>query len=189
MKKIAIFASGSGTNFEALADAAAKGELGNAEVVVCVCDKPGAKVIDRAESRNIPTLVFSPKDFKSKNQFERIIADKLDGYGVDLICLAGYMRIVGEELLSRYEGKILNIHPALLPSFKGAHAIRDAFDFGVKVYGVTIHYIDNTIDGGVIVDQAAFHYDGKDIEELEQMIHDVEHQLYPATVAKVIEKM
>ncbi len=185
MKKLAVFASGSGSNFEAIARACAEGEL-DARVAVCVCDKPGAKVTERAAKYGVPVLEFKPRDYASKRDFEAMIADRLDAEGIELVCLAGYMRIVGEELLSRYGGRIINIHPALLPAFPGAHAIRDAFDYGVKVYGVTIHYIDETIDGGTIVSQAAVPYEGRDIDELEGMIHATEHRLYVDTIRRII---
>jgi len=185
-KKIAIFASGSGSNFQALAEAAADGRLGETEVSLCVCDKPGAYVIQRAAALGVPTLVASPKDYASKRDYEKMIADRLDEIGVELVCLAGYMRIVGDELLSRYGGRIINIHPALLPAFKGAHAIRDSFEYGVKVFGVTIHFIDNTVDGGTIVSQLAVPYEGDDINELEAMIHRAEHKLYVDTVARLL---
>ncbi len=185
MTNLAVFASGNGSNFEAIARACREGRI-DARVAVCVCDKPGAGVVKRAERFGIPVLEFSPKDYASKRDFERMIADRLDSDAVQLVCLAGYMRIVGEELLSRYGGRILNIHPALLPAFPGAHAIRDAFEYGVKVYGVTIHYIDETIDGGTIVSQAAVPYEGRDIDELETMIHRTEHKLYVDTIARII---
>lgn len=181
--KIAIFASGSGSNFEAIVQAADHGEIPGCEIVLCVCDKPGARVIERAENHGIPTLVFSAKDYACKRDFEAMIADRLDSLEVDLVCLAGYMRIVGTELLTRYDGKIINIHPALLPSFPGAHAIRDAFEYGVKVTGVTIHYVNETVDGGRIIAQSAVTYDGNDIDELETLIHATEHKLYPQVIA------
>lgn len=184
-KKIAVFASGSGTNFEALAAACADGTV-PAEVVLMVCDRKGAYVCERAERYGVEQFVFTARDYASKSDFEREIADLLDARGVDLVCLAGYMRIVGPTLLERYGGRIVNIHPALLPAFKGAHAIEDAFRYGVKVYGVTIHYIDNTIDGGRIIAQTPVEYDGDDIDELEAMIHKAEHRLYPVTVAKLL---
>jgi phosphoribosylglycinamide formyltransferase-1 len=96
------------------------------------------------------------------------------------------MRIIGEEMLSRYGGRIINIHPSLLPAFVGAHAIQDAFEYGVKVFGVTIHYVDQTLDGGKIVAQVAVPYEGSDIDELEAMIHKAEHRLYVDTVNKLI---
>ena len=185
MKNIAVFASGSGTNFQAIAESYIRGEL-NARPVVCVCDKPGAYVVERARRLDIPVIVASPKDFADKSEFESFIADKLEELEIDLICLAGYMRIVGPVLLDRYRDRIINIHPSLLPSFKGAHAIRDAFDYGVKVFGVTIHFVDETLDGGRIISQEAFPYDGDDREELERRIHETEHSLYPKTINRVV---
>ena len=184
-RKIAIFASGSGTNFEALVRACERGDV-NGEVVLMVCDKAGAKVIERAQNHRVPTFVFSAKDYPDKAGFEREICGRLESAGAELVCLAGYMRIVGETLLERYGGRILNIHPALLPSFKGAHAIDDAFAFGVKVFGVTVHLIDNTIDGGTIVAQSAFEYYGNDRDEVERRIHEVEHKLYPWALEEFI---
>lgn len=185
-KRIAVFASGNGSNFEALAAACADGRL-NAEIALCVVDKPKAYVIERVAKYGIPTLVVSPKDFPSKRDYEKCIADRLDEEKVSLVCLAGYMRIVAEELLSRYEGRIINIHPALLPAFPGAHAIEDAFNYGVKVYGVTIHYVNSTVDGGKIISQVAVPYEGTDIEELESMIHAAEHRLYVDTVSRLLD--
>lgn len=185
MKRLAIFASGSGSNFEAIVEACRRGDV-EAVPAVCVCDRPGAFVTDRARRLGIPLIVASPKDFPDKAAYERHIARGLEEFGVDLICLAGYMRLVGPVLLERYAGRIVNIHPSLLPAFKGAHAIRDAFDYGVKVYGVTIHYVDETLDGGKIIAQEAFHYDGGDIAELESRIHAVEHRLYPSTINQLL---
>ena len=184
MKKIAIFASGNGSNFEALVSAYKKGEL-NAEPVVCICDKQGAGVIERAERLGVPAEVISPKKFKTKEEYEKEILRILKDRDVDLICLAGYMRIIGRTLLEAYPKKIINIHPSLLPAFKGAHAIRDAFEYGVKVFGVTIHYVDETLDGGEIISQAAIPYEGNSIEEIETLIHKTEHRLYVETVEKL----
>lgn len=184
-RKIAVFASGNGTNFEAIAAACADGTL-NAEVALCVCDRPGAYVGERARRHGVELLEFRPKEFASKREFEKMIADRMDELGVEFVCLAGYMRIIGDELLERYGGRIINIHPALLPSFPGAHGIEDAFNYGVKVYGVTIHYVDATLDGGKIIAQAAVPYEGDDIDELEAMIHKAEHKLYPATVGRLL---
>lgn len=185
MKKIAIFASGSGSNFEAIVRAYNDGEL-SAKPEVCVCDKPGARVIERARRLGIPLIISSPRDFGSKEEFEGYISDRLDELGIDLICLAGYMRIIGPVLLERYRGRIINIHPSLLPAFKGAHAIRDAFDYGVKIFGVTIHYVNEQLDGGRIIDQECLRYDGDDIDELETKIHAVEHRLFPRTINKTL---
>ncbi|MBP5557270.1 MAG: phosphoribosylglycinamide formyltransferase [Bacteroidales bacterium] len=184
-KKIAIFASGSGTNFEALAQACADGRL-NADVVLMVCDKPGAKVIERAERFGVESFVFSPKSYASKADFETEIVQMLRDRQVDLICLAGYMRLVGDTLLAAYRGKIINIHPSLLPAFKGAHAVEDAVAYGVKVYGITIHYVDETLDGGKIIAQRAFPYDGNDPDEVHRIGQKIEHELYVETVGKLL---
>ncbi len=182
---IAIFASGNGSNFEALVNACKNGIVA-AEVKLLVCDRPNAFAIERAQRLCIPCMVFSAKDYASKAEYEQLICEKLQACEVDLICLAGYMRIVGETLLQAYKGRILNIHPALLPSFKGAHAIDDAFNFGVKVFGVTVHFIDENIDGGVIVAQRAFEYHGTSRDEVEAKIHAIEHELYPEAVQAVL---
>lgn len=182
---IAVFASGSGSNFEAIAEACRRGEI-DARVALLVCDKPSAGVIARAERLGIETLVISPKDYSSREEYESVIADRLDACGAELVCLAGYMRLIGRVLLERYARRIVNIHPSLLPSFKGAHAIADAMAYGVKVYGVTIHYVDESLDGGEIISQRALDYDGTDEEELTSMIHSVEHKLYVETINKLI---
>lgn len=187
MKRIAIFASGNGSNFQAIVDAFEKGAL-DGRPALCVCDKPQAFVIERAKKAGIPLLVAAPKDFESKAEYEKHIGERLEAEGIDLICLAGYMRIIGPVLLEKYGGRIINIHPSLLPAFKGAHAIRDAFEYGVKVFGVTIHFVNETLDGGKIISQEAVPYTGNDIEELEGMIHKVEHHLYPSTINMLLKE-
>ena len=187
MKNIAIFASGSGTNFEALVQACENGQI-DGKVVLMVCDKKDAYVNERAKNHNVPAFIFRPKDYASKEEYEQLIVEKLEEYHVDFICLAGYMRICGYVLLKKYEGRIINIHPALLPSFKGAHGIEDAFNYGVKVFGVTIHYVDAGMDSGKIIEQRAFHYtEGETVDEVEARIHKIEHEMYPEVVAKLIE--
>ena len=187
-RKIAVFASGNGTNFEALANACADGRL-DAEIVLCVTDKPGAYVVERARRHDVPTIEFRPKDFASKAEFETMLVNELRSRGVELICLAGYMRIIGDVLLENYGGRIINIHPSLLPAFRGADAIGQALEYGVKVFGVTIHYVDATLDGGKIISQVAVAYDGSDREELEPLIHAQEHILYPRTVARILDSV
>ena len=187
MRRLAVFASGSGTNFEAIVTACERGVL-DAEVVLMVCDKPGAGVVQRAAGHGVEAFVFAPKEYASKAAYEREIVARLDAAGVELVCLAGYMRIVGDVLLGAYGGRIINIHPSLLPAFKGAHAIRDAFDYGVRVYGVTIHRVDASLDGGPIVAQRAFDYAGRDREELERRVHAVEHVLYVETIGQLLKE-
>lgn len=185
MRRLAVFASGSGTNFEAIVTACEQGVL-DAEVVLMVCDKPGAKVVERAAEHGVGAFVFAPKQYASKADYEREIVARLDAAGVELVCLAGYMRIVGDVLLGAYGGRIINIHPSLLPAFRGAHAIEQALEYGVKVFGVTIHYVNGELDGGRIIAQRAFEYLGSDPEELEARVHAVEHPLYVETVAKLV---
>ena len=188
MRKLAVFASGSGTNYEAIAAACADGRI-DAEVVLLVCDKPGAKVLERAEKYGTPTFVFDPHSYACKADFESEIADRLDSLGVELVCLAGYMRIIGEVLLKRYGGRIINIHPSLLPAFKGAHAVEQAVEYGVKVYGITIHWVDESLDGGRIIAQRAFEYDGDDPEEVHRLGQVIEHQLYIETINKLLSRI
>lgn len=185
MRRLAVFASGNGTNFEAIV-AACEQKVLDAEVVLMVCDKPNAYVVERAKAHGTPCFIFTPKNYASKADFEREIIQKLDEAGVELVCLAGYMRLIGDTLLEAYEGRIINIHPSLLPAFKGAHAIEDAFNYGVKVFGVTIHYVNAALDGGEIIAQRAFEYYGNDIEELERMVHATEYPLYIDTIQKLI---
>lgn len=183
---IAIFASGSGSNFQAIADAIAEHRV-HANLVLLVCDNPNAIVIERAQKLDVETLILQPKMFQSKADYEQKIADKLKEKGVQWIVLAGYMRIIGERLLDLFPNKIINIHPALLPSFPGAHGIKDAFEYGVKVFGVTIHYVDSGIDTGAIIDQEAFKIEpGMCIEDVEIEIHKIEHQLYPKVLQKLL---
>ena len=185
--KIAVFASGYGSNFEVIARAAEAGEI-PAEVVLLVCDKAEARACQIAEQMNIPMFVFSAKEYTSKAEYEAAIVERCKQAEVELICLAGYMRIVGETLLNAYNGLIINLHPALLPSFKGAKAIEQAFEYGVKLFGSTIHYVDESLDGGKIIAQRAVEYDGDSLEEITAMVHNVEHQLYIETIKKILDK-
>ena len=183
--RIAVFARGTGSNFEAIATACEEGKI-PADVAVLVCDKPEALVVERAARHGIKTLAFVPKSFPSKADMETAIADFLDENEIDLVCLAGYMRIISNTLLSRYGGRIINIHPSLLPAFQGARAVERAMEYGVKVYGVTIHYVDETVDGGRIIAQRTIPYEGENLEELFGLIHAVEHELYPETIARLL---
>lgn len=184
---IAIFASGEGSNFEAIVIAAEQGLI-PAEVVLLVCDKPQARVVERARKHGVECFAFDPKQYVSKAAYESEIVARLDEKRVELVCLAGYMRLVGEVLLTAYAGRIINIHPSLLPAFRGARAIKQALEAGVKVFGVTIHEVDASLDGGRILAQKAFEYEGSDQAELEQLIHTVEHPLYVKTIEKLLKQ-
>ena len=151
-----------------------------------VCDKPGAPVVAKARERGIETFVFSPKDYGSKADYEREIVSMMEARGVELVCLAGYMRIVGDVLLNAYRVRIINIHPSLLPAFRGARAVEQAVEYGVKVYGITIHYVDEQLDGGKIIAQRAFEYDGDDPAEVHRIGQVIEHELYVDTISKLL---
>ena len=185
MKKIVVFASGSGSNFQTIVD---KLHQKTCEVALLVCDKPGAYCLERAKNLNIPTFTFNPKEYATKADFEKEICEQLDPIKPSLIVLAGYMRIIGDTLLEAYEGKIINIHPALLPAFPGRDGIGDALNYGVKVMGVTVHYVDAGIDTGNIVDQACFKRTGNETrEEVETRIHALEHELYPQVITQLLQ--
>ena len=185
MKNLAVFASGTGTNIVAIAKACASGVI-NARVALLVCDKPGAPVLDRARELGVETFAFCAKDYASKADYEAEIVKRLDAKKVDLVCLAGYMRIVGETLLNAYEGKIINIHPSLLPAFRGANAVEQAVAYGVKVYGITIHWVNSDLDGGKIIAQRAFPYEGSDPAEVHAIGQKIEHELYVETINKIL---
>lgn len=185
MKRLAVFASGRGSNFEAIVSACESGRL-DAEVVLLVCDHPEAEVVSRARAHKVPFFAFFPKDYRTKSDYEHEILTHLQSSGVELICLAGYMRLLTEVLLTPYQDRIINIHPSLLPAFKGAHAIEQALSYGVKVYGVTIHYVDASLDGGRIIAQQAISYDGHNLDELTDRLHAIEHELYIQTIKQLI---
>ncbi|MBE2940596.1 MULTISPECIES: phosphoribosylglycinamide formyltransferase [Anoxybacillus] len=186
MKRVAIFASGSGTNFQAIVDAVKKGDI-QAEVALLVCDRPQAKVIERAMREHVPIFVFNPKQYETKQQFEREILQQLQQKEIDLVVLAGYMRLIGPTLLQAYPNRIVNIHPSLLPAFPGKDAIGQAYRYGVKVTGVTVHYVDEGMDTGPIIAQRALYIDdGEPLESVERRIHEIEHVLYPQVIQQLL---
>ena len=185
MKNIAIFASGTGSNFDALVASIEKGEL-PAVVKLLVCDKKSAKVIEKAEVKGIPTLVFTAKDYESKAAYEAMLVKALLDHDVEWVVLAGCMRLLGETLLDAYPNKIINIHPSLLPAYKGKDAVQQALAAGEKTVGISIHYVDSGMDTGQLIAQESIHLTGRETEqEVLQMIHHVEHNLYPKTLAKL----
>ncbi|MFD3447594.1 phosphoribosylglycinamide formyltransferase [Microbacteriaceae bacterium 4G12] len=187
MNRIAVFASGSGSNFQAIIDAVEAGKL-DAHICLLVCDKQEAKAIERARKHGISVFSFSPKSYSSKETFEREILQQLQDLNVDWIILAGYMRLIGTTLLTSYKGRIVNIHPSLLPSFPGKDAIGQAFAAGVKITGITIHYVDEGMDTGPIIAQEAVRVTGDDTRESLQMkIQAVEHSLYVETIRKLLQ--
>ncbi|MFY7868002.1 MAG: phosphoribosylglycinamide formyltransferase [Exiguobacterium sp.] len=185
MKRFAIFASGSGSNAEAIWQAITDGHL-SAECVLLVTDKPEATVLDRAERYGISSFSFTPKAYASKEEFEEEILVLLRTLRVDYIVLAGYMRLIGNVLLSAYPNRILNIHPSLLPAFPGKDAIGQALDANVPTSGVTVHYVDAGMDTGPIIAQASVEIEGCDRTEATRRIQTIEHQLYPRVLQQVL---
>ncbi|OZM56232.1 phosphoribosylglycinamide formyltransferase [Lottiidibacillus patelloidae] len=179
-RKIAVFASGNGSNFQALLDAQ---DQSNYEIVLLVCDNKEAKVMERATFANIPIFCFAAKDYNSKEDYEKVIVKQLHRFEVEFIALAGYMRIIGKTMLDIYEGKIINIHPSLLPAFQGKDAIEQALAKGVCITGVTIHFIDEGIDTGPIIAQEVVKISlGETKETLRRKINNIETVLYPKVI-------
>ncbi len=182
MIKVGVLISGRGSNLQAVIDACQKGKI-PAKVAVVVSNNPGAYGLKRARKHNIPTAVFEPDKFPDKDAYEQAIVKSLKEYGVGLVCLAGYMKIVGVTLLQNYRGKMINIHPALLPSFPGLHVQKAALDHGAKISGATVHFVDEGCDTGPIIIQAAVPVLENDTEEtLSDRILEQEHKIYPEAV-------
>lgn len=185
---IAVFASGSGTNFEQLVNTSRQ-ENWPVPISTVICDQPDAQVIDRAEQLGIPCHTFSPKTFADKAAYEQAVLEKLRQYNVTWLVLAGYMRLIGSTLLGAYEGRIVNVHPSLLPAFPGKDAVGQALSYGVKVTGVTVHCVDEGIDTGpIIAQQAVAVSETDDHHSLTKKIQTVEHKLYPYVVRLLTEK-
>jgi phosphoribosylglycinamide formyltransferase-1 len=178
----AVFASGNGGNLQAIIDAVKKKKI-KAKLTVVFSDKKDAFALERARKAGIPVVFLSPKEFPTPEAFDLAVLAELQIYTVDFIVLAGYMRLLSKHFIQQYPHKILNIHPSLLPAFKGAHGIKDAFEFGVKVTGVSVHFIDENMDEGTIMMQHAVEITPKDtLESLAKKIHAVEHAIYPTAI-------
>jgi phosphoribosylglycinamide formyltransferase-1 len=181
-KRIAVLASGLGSNLQALIDQAQNLNI-NGEIVLVFSNNENAYVLERAKKHGIKSASFNPGQFESRQQYDKELLALLKNEKIDLIVMAGYMLLVGQEIIKEFSGRIINIHPALLPSFKGTHGIKDAFDYGVKVTGVTVHFVDEELDTGPIISQEAIIITEDDtIETLEEKIHKIEHKIYPLAV-------
>lgn len=177
--KLGVLISGSGTNLQAIIDAIAEGSL-DATIEVVISSRPSAKGLKRAAEAGIPTMALSKEVYASPETADEVIASTLRQHEVDYVVMAGYMRKVGPAILLTFPNAVLNLHPALLPSFPGAHAINEAFDYGVKVTGVTVHLANAEYDRGPIIAQRPVAVEeGWDRDQLEAAIHEVEHELYP----------
>lgn len=184
--RLAVLCSGQGTNLQALLNASRAGRLG-ASVALVISDRPGAYALTRARRARVEAHVIDRAAYPDKAAFERAMIARIDARGIRLICLAGFMRLLSPVFVRHYPRRILNIHPALLPAFPGAHAVRDALAWGAKVTGVTVHLVDEEVDHGPIVLQEAVRIMPGDTEaKLLARVHRVEHQLYPQAVRLVL---
>ncbi len=186
MVKVAVFASGTGSNFENLVNFGNLTKDCNYYVQLLIVDKEGAKVIEKAHNLNIETYCLNPKNFENKAKYEEKILEILQFHKIELIALAGYMRILTDVILNKYTNKIINIHPSILPKYPGKNSIHDAFIDKAKYTGVTIHYVDSGIDTGKIITQEKLDISPLwTIEDLEGKIHEIEHKLYPLVLNKI----
>jgi phosphoribosylglycinamide formyltransferase-1 len=182
--RVAVLASGEGTNLQALLDDGTVGPW----IRLVISDRRDARALQRARSAEVEAVFLDPKSVPDRNAYDRALRDLLDEWKIGVVALAGFMRILGPGLVGAYEGRILNIHPALLPSFPGAHAIEDALEWGAKVTGVTVHLVDEQMDHGPIVLQEAVAVrDDDDRGSLASRIHEVEHRLYKRAVRALVE--
>lgn len=180
--KLGVLISGNGTNLQAMIDRIQEGTL-DATIELVVSSRPDAKGLRRAEKAGIQTLTLDKSIYANPEQADLVIATELKQHHVEYVVMAGYMRKVHDPILAAFPNCVLNIHPALLPSFKGAHAIQDAYDYGVKVTGVTVHFANSDYDSGSIIAQRALNVEeGWSVDELEAHIHEIEHELYPDVI-------
>lgn len=186
MVKVAVFASGTGSNFEKLVTYEKENKNCSYNIAILITDIESAKVIAKAKKLGIVTYFVNPKNFDTKEDFENKIVEILNLHNIELIALAGYMRILGKPLLNSYLNKIINIHPSLLPKYPGKSGITDAFLNKAEKTGVTIHYVDSGIDTGKIITQEELTIEPNwSMDELEESIHKIEHRIYPLTLNKI----
>ena len=186
--RIAVFCSGYGSNFQAILDAVKTKKL-KADIALLVCDDPKAHAIRRAAKYGIPAVVLSPKLFHSREDYEKFILSILKNQKANVLVLAGFMRILSPHFIRTYQNRILNIHPSLLPAFKGAHAIRDAYEARAKETGVTVHLVTAEVDAGPILVQKKLKISPKDtLQTLEKRIHKLEHSMYPRAIQEFLSR-
>jgi len=179
---IAVLCSGNGTNLQAIIDNVGSGYI-NAKIALVLSDNKDAFALERAKKAGIETVVLDPKDYNSREEFDKEVIRNLKKRDVGLVVLAGFMRLLSAHFITEYKDRIINIHPALLPSFKGSHGVKDALDHGVKVTGVTVHFVDENLDNGPIILQRCVEIRNGDTEEsLLERVHVEEHKIYPEAV-------
>jgi phosphoribosylglycinamide formyltransferase 1 len=186
--KIGVLVSGTGSNLQALLDAGARGQLGPARIVVVGANVPGCPALARAEKAGIKTFALDHRSFPARVEFDRALAARLADEQVELVVLAGFMRLLSPEFLRQFPGRVINVHPALLPAFPGVHAQAQAFAHGVKVAGCTVHFVDEGTDSGPIISQSAVPVlDSDDEQSMQRRILVEEHRLLPAAVRAIAE--
>ncbi|MCW8933373.1 MAG: phosphoribosylglycinamide formyltransferase [Gammaproteobacteria bacterium] len=179
---IVVLISGNGTNLQAIIDAITAGKL-HANIKAVISNRPGVKGLTRAQAVKIPALTLDHKQFTSREAFDQQLIQEIDRHKPDLVILAGFMRILTDEFVKHYAGRLLNIHPSLLPEFTGLNTHQRALDAGVKQHGVSVHYVNNELDGGPLVLQAVIDVEETDTaESLQQRIHQQEHIIYPMVI-------
>ena len=187
MITLGILISGSGTNLQAIIEAIAAGEL-DARIGLVLSNKQDAYGLTRAQNAGIEACFVDPQSFESMHEYNEALREALQASDVDYVVMAGYMKLLGTEVLNAFPQRVVNLHPALLPSFPGAHGIADALDYGVKVTGVTVHFADEVFDRGAIIAQEAVVVREDDTQDsLAERIHEVEHRLYPAALQLIAE--
>jgi phosphoribosylglycinamide formyltransferase-1 len=183
---LGVLISGRGSNLQAILNAVRDGKL-DARVGVVISNVVGAPGLDRARAAGVPVEVLSHRDFRSREEYDAALVDRLRAHGVDLVCLAGFMRLLSPVFVRAFPGRILNVHPSLLPSFPGLHAQRQALEHGVKVTGATVHLVDEELDHGpILVQRAVPVLECDDEESLSARIREQEHQIYPEAIALVL---
>lgn len=180
--KLAVLASGYGSNLQAIIDECNSGNI-PADISVVISDVENAYAVQRAKNAGIESIWVNPKEYPSRENYENKVIKILKEKKIALVVLAGYMKLVGKEFIDNFPNRIMNIHPSILPSFPGTHGIRDAFEYGVKVTGVTVHFVDEGCDTGPIILQETVEINGNDtLDTLEEKIHKVEHKLFPKAI-------
>ena len=184
---IAVLCSGSGTNLQAIIDAVKSGYI-KSNLAVVISDNPDAYALVRAQKAKIETLVIDKKGFKARQEYDRELVGALEKRSVNLVVLAGFMRLLSPYFVDRFPNSIMNIHPALLPSFRGTDGVKDAFDYGVKITGPTVHFVTKDLDAGPIILQKAVEIeDGDTKETLLERVHKAEHEIYPEAIKLFVE--
>lgn len=188
MKNLAVFSSGFGSNLQAIINAVKKGKV-KANIALVISDNVDAYALVRAKKAGIDFLFVDPADFTARTSYDKFIVQRLKKEKIDYVVLAGFMRIVSDYFIREYKNRIINIHPALLPSFKGTRGIKDALDYGVKITGVTVHFVTSAVDCGPVILQGALDIKDDDtLETLSGRVHRLEHKLYPKAIDLLVKE-